>query len=118
MTPNPENYGTLPACQALEKAGIVMETDQYWSLSEKKLYPRSTIVACKSEIGKQVVPAPMWAEMWREFPDSITSRSKDADGETSCWINGSGVTFKDANPCDALIHLRIWLKERGEKENV
>jgi hypothetical protein len=131
MTPNPENYGTLEACQAFVKAGIVMETDCYYGYSVGEgwcLLPKDHP---HLSMYMPLVPAPSLAEMWRELPIEFvydTNRvflfmTKKRDQKTYCGYAHNenavcGSVKKDVNPTDAMIHLRIWLKERGEKENV
>ena len=126
---NPENYGTLEACQALEKAGIVMETECYWW----NFGSYWKIVDHKHGYGTECVPAPSLAEMWRELPllieedklflPHLVKISDKAQGgllysayySTPECSRPVPVVYQDANPTDALIHLRIWLKEKGEK---
>lgn len=125
---NPNNYCTLEVSQRLVAKGIVLETDQYWSLSDKKLYPRSTIIACRSEVGKHVIPAPSMAELWRELPKqrdtyytlnlfkyqgggriiTCARYSNERDEDTK-------YEYDNPNPCDALASLLIWVrKEAGD----
>jgi len=131
MTPNPDNYGTLPACQALVKAGIVMETEKCTDLAcSDKIIPWPFGVKIGHE---DFVPRPNMAEMWRELPllieedklflPNLVKISDEVQGgilysahySTPECSRPVPAVYHDANPTDALIHLRIWLKEKGEK---
>jgi len=81
---NPNNYGTLPACQRLAEAGIVMETERVWIADEYPPFGASMKVILKWDLvskrdlifanfGKLpdgTIPAPSLAEVWRELPES------------------------------------------------
>jgi len=119
---NPDNYGTLSACQKLVEAGVVMETEAYWvyvgsgygndwkwslSYSNKVDYLSPDTYQIKKSY-----PAVSFAEMWREMPE-WTHISKGKDNDYHCWVNGDKVeTIFSTNPTDSLIHLRIWLEGR------
>jgi hypothetical protein len=126
---NTNNYGTLPACQALVQAGIVMETDCVWFYgSDHEWHITGQWLAAKAP---QQVPAPSMVEMWRELPEDMSDGPmkyrkvlsveglplKTVAGYYHCaqvipWL----VKYSSANPTDALIYLRIWLEGRkGEK---
>ena len=91
--PNPLNYGTLEACQRLQKAGIVLETDFYWVN-----FPRTGWGIVKKADAEFVdlpgtVPAPSMAEVWRELPDRTTIHKGMTDA------------------VDDLIDLLVWVTE-------
>jgi hypothetical protein len=133
---NPNNYGSLEACQRLVAAGIVLETENVWAfvpilrmvggiegnppgkweLIQKPLFPY-----------KDQVPASSMADVWRELPECIAAddvtwafltmgkmgdMTKVSYGPSWNALQG----FLNTNPTDALIYLRIWLEERKGKK--
>jgi hypothetical protein len=124
MNPNPKHYGTLPACQALAKAGIVMETDCCRDLA---VNPDKVIHWPKGveRNHPDFVPAPSLAEMWRELPHIFTisgclctlglsKEREDMSVAVYSWHGDWLMSIRHSNPTDALIYLRIWLEERGK----
>jgi hypothetical protein len=125
MNLNPENYGTLEACQALEKAGIVMETEKLWFFYWGEWHDKPAEI-CRPI---KTLPRPMWTEVWRELPMQlehdkrnfflmITQCFENTVAEyASSWEHiRSLIIVKNTNPTDALIYLCIWLEKReGEK---
>lgn len=107
---NPLNYGTLPACQRLQKAGIVLETEVIWYRRQDTgeielcLTPRNPT--------KIVCPAPSMAEVWRELPDG-TEIFKQGEENIGWFRNGRTI---DANPTDTLIDLLIWSAEQRKEK--
>jgi len=108
---NPNNCGSREACQRLVEAGIVLETDCYWvKISDIQwiILPRDNITF--SDITNGIaIPAPSMGEVWRELPYGISYINRQ-DGGDMAWINASP-EFKNTNPTDALIDLRIWLSD-------
>ena len=116
---NELNYASLEASKRLGDAGIVLETDCFWS----ELYGLWRLIRhCIAN----TIPAPSMAEVWRELPsyigdDFYLAISKD-DTQTVCGyskIDGfdryvSKGNQRNDNPTDALIDLLIWvLKEKA-----
>lgn len=105
---NPDNVGTLLACQRLQAAGIVLETDfQYDGLGclQKGL--------CSPFY---FVPAPSMAEVWRELPEQ--AQILKSVKTNVCWTEIRPTNcqpFAGANPTDCLIDLLIWVEQRKEK---
>ena len=124
MNPNPDNYGTLEACQRLQAAGIVLETEAWWNLcgSGKDAQWRLERVKCPGS-----VPAPCFTEVWRELPERQTIYgciceiifTKVGPLHLACysWIyEAMSPVFKQANPIDTLIDLLIFvIEQRKEK---
>ena len=133
---NQDNYGTLPASQRLQAAGIVIETECFWFIN-KNWPERNKIINYKptpSEMeqyieGVYVIPAPSMAEVWRELPIGLLVNgswaelfiSKREESEFSyCGYRIEHriiVSREDPNPTDILIDLRIWVEEHKRKEN-
>jgi len=110
---NPDNVGSLPACQALVKARIMMETEKVWYYdSPSDSWDIISYDDCCEE--DNPVPAPLMSELWRELP--INTRLQKGDTESWAWIESDEeeVPFHNDNPCDALVALLIWVK--GEKK--
>jgi hypothetical protein len=102
---NADNYGTLESCQALQAAGIVMETDCVWVdfCGQYELFDRLEFRLRYSNVPS--VPAPSLAEMWRELPEAHMFKEKD--GTTVAHVGPGSNPMFDINPTDALIHLAI-----------
>jgi hypothetical protein len=100
---NPNNYGTLEACQRLVDAGIVLETDFYWarrsSVMERELVARGYIMY------GDPIPAPSMAEVWREYRKHVP----DYQNRGKLWN-----ALREENVVDALIDLLIWVKAQKE----
>jgi len=136
MTPNPDNVGTVEACQRLTVAGIALETDAIylkfpvsgWRLlsaaDARELYP----------IHWERVLAPCFTEIWRELPEELevygrlcTLQAIKIRQHTGVVVTSVQYVFDnesfgelvqhfnaDVNPTDALIDLLIWVKQRKE----
>ena len=120
---NPDNVGTLEACQRLKAAGIVLETDFCWRTWIDKegtpcaeLVDRAELVDHKRKRNDlpatKYIPAVQFAEVWRELPVETILR-KTLDGEATCWIRAKNVVPAphSTNPTDALIDLLILVRE-------
>jgi hypothetical protein len=138
---NPNNYGTLEACQRLLDAGIVLETDCY----HRVWVAKATNTLCSQVVTKDqmlwnkhgddvgdgrdmdgvvYIPAPSMAEVWRELPEQYDHLElmmyKDAWYTIVCygsdtmerWIG----THSNTNPTDALIDLLIWTVRKRKEE--
>jgi len=122
---NPNNYGSQPACQRLADAGIVLETELWWTLvgsgygddwqwqlsfSNKRDYlsPNDYQI-------KESYPAPSMTEVWRELQKTGRAFQIETDGAVShtreIWDTQ---VFTSTNPTDALIDLLIWVRQRRE----
>jgi hypothetical protein len=125
---NPDNYGSLEACQRLQAAGIVLETDFCWA----KISNTKWIIISSNEANEMdrkrglAIPAPSMAEVWRELPKQKTFIQKGEEFHICFlgdWKHDEGKLyhleyrselFYNENPTDALIDLLIWVrKEKG-----
>jgi hypothetical protein len=143
---NPLNYPTLPACQRLVAAGIVLETDMVWRVPQWTIGNKEPIPELMSKykadayhqydkdnnhIFAMIYPAPSPAEVWRELPKQENSVRFGAYLEVSKTIDfaGTEVTYAgylrdgiasadytNTNPADALIYLLIWVTEQGKEK--
>jgi len=124
MNPNPDNYGTLEACQRLQAAGIVLETECSWWQDMTRLW---SVVATEDYPYADLIPAPCFTEVWRELPERQTIYgciceiifTKVGPLHLACysWIyEAMSPVFKQANPIDTLIDLLIFvIEQRKEK---
>ena len=114
MNPNPDNVGTLEACQRLQAAGIVLKTEAWWNLcgSGKDAQWRLERVKCPGS-----VPAPCFTEVWRELPEDngrlIVLMEKWLSETRDDWFHCDPElcfleTVRDIN---ALIDLLIWARK-------
>lgn len=129
---NEQNYTSLPVSKKLVENGIVLETEVYWrvwdgningvhdsgselvTLDEKKsLQDQNSEVRDIPGADIHYYPAPSFAELWRELPDS-TCVNKDFD-YTKCWVDNNLIlkVFQNVNPAYALAELLIWVKEQN-----
>jgi hypothetical protein len=121
---NPLNTATLPACQRLAAAGIVLETDHYWYKDYDGTWKLSNDLD-EFVRDRDYVSAPSPAEVWRELPKQENSVRFGAYLEVSKTIDfaGNEVTYAgylrdgiasadytSANLTDALIDLLIWVR--------
>lgn len=109
---NPNNYGTLPACQKLIDAGIVLETEHYWYRDRAgydylDLFPTVTPF--------EGIPAPSMAEVWREVPNRTYLLKGNDSGNSIAWI-GEEPAVMNTNPTDALIELLILVTKQKEMD--
>jgi hypothetical protein len=112
---NPDNYGSLEACQRLAEAGIVVETDMMWHCAHGFAELKSA-TKYPSTIGHDY-PALSMAEAWRMLPPYIGAQRLTVhknDIYTECCY-GTGEIKVNTNPTDALIDLLIWVEKRKEK---
>jgi hypothetical protein len=129
---NPNNYGTLEACQRLVKAGIVLETEAMWGFTEKKYASGHVdidwVLVPKTQRIPQTIPAPSMAEVWRELPNEagggelrVSKNSIIGDIHVEYVIpyyieepDIAIIEINNTNPTDALIDLLIWVKAQKE----
>jgi hypothetical protein len=120
---NPLNHGSLEACQRLQAAGIVLETDCKWSKTIYHDYELCNYDAHLHAIELHNFPAPSMAEVWRELPDNVDDKggeyypvmTKD-EGITRIELRDSRWSLlrsgiENTNPTDALIDLLIWVRK-------
>jgi len=122
---NPNNYGSLEACQRLVAAGIVLETEKVWAFNEwiagtdEGPYgiEEWRLISPPLTPYKQRIPAPSMVEVWRELP-TFTVIEKHMGGTHEAWVIGNKryETCLYNNPTDALIDLLIWARQKGEKK--
>jgi hypothetical protein len=132
---NPLNHATLKACQRLQAAGIVLETEKVWALNEWPVTIDNHVIHREElkiidlpMIGyKWQVPAPSFAEVWRELPQTrgyedtyILQLHLGKNGITYAgYFSCAGydlIQFGNINPTDALIDLLIWVTGEGKEE--
>jgi hypothetical protein len=125
---NLNNYATLEASQRLVSNGIVLETEAHWHPNyerEEGSFSAIKIVGWilhPYPLSKNSIPAPSMAEVWRELPESITSKGREYnkclvgyDGLNIASYDDDGILNYDdlcenINPTDALIDLLIFTK--------
>ena len=116
---NPNNYGTLPACQRLAEAGIVLETEKVWHLNgDKETYSLQTRGSSPSLLVRWGdFPAPSMAEVWRELPDDCFVQMLSDGITVAGFVDGETEhSNENTNPTDALIDLLIWVKGQGKEK--
>jgi hypothetical protein len=126
---NQDNVGTLEACQRLAKAGIVLETEVFWTIiSGRSADDNLTWGLSYGRIKITDVPAVQFTEVWRELPEKIEWEEADLQcGKTVQGENYAGYVrreedsfeeeiyiIKNANPTDVVIDLLIWVTEQNE----
>ena len=137
------NYGSLEACQRLDAAGIVLETEYWWNPIDIIEGDHTVISGYELKDYKILgsIPAPLMAEVWRDLLDEITDTvywselggkehaeeakyypvlSKDeeetaAEYRDSHWQRCENSNFQNINPTDALIDLLIFVEQRKEE---
>ena len=131
---NTNNYASLEASKRLVDAGIVLETDFYWTevtrgtgkLEKNCFAPGGyceglqqvweAVYKPNGVIGENIWSAPSMAEVWRELPERTSIRKTEL---CACvWIENGGPKWDmiNTNPTDALIDLLIWVTEQKRKE--
>lgn len=110
---NPENYGSLEACERLFKTGIVLETDTWWVKAKSGWRVEPANFSCPYKH----IPAPSMSEAWRELPFQTYIKMLD-EGSSLAWICDEEKEIKSpemwsANPTDALIDLLVWVRKEA-----
>ena len=121
------NYGSREACQRLVDAEIVLETDFVWVDIPLQKKPFNNWVLISNEEYRKVFntcasyPALSMSEVWRELPDTYSSReiaylriAKLENGDTVCGYLSYKEPlqiYQNINPTDALIDLLIWVRK-------
>lgn len=128
---NKDNYASLEAVKRLDEAGIVLETDCYWRISQfsdsKLIDYTPTPSEMEQYVGVTIIPAPSMAEVWRELPQRVDDPDDVYESHTfeltlekwgyftsASYDNYEGQSCKYIeceNPIDALIDLLIWVKK-------
>jgi hypothetical protein len=118
---NPDNYGSLEACQRLIEAGIMVETEVVWKWIERdKIF----MLASKDTVYTQdFIPALSMAEAFREVMKHLPKTKYIRIGyreenREELYLDVSFMAdsgFHSKNPTDCLINLKIWL-EGGRKK--
>jgi len=114
---NPKNYASLRSSQSLFEAGIILDTEAYWSYIGKEF----VLTRNKDVFG---YPAPTMYEAWEQLPVSVITGCMgffrtfcDSDKIGRCLvgyknsISGYLYSVEKENPADAIIDLLIWNKE-------
>ena len=112
---NEANHGSLPACQRLDAAGIVLETEYWWNPIDIIEGDHTVISGYELKDYKILgsIPAPSMAEAWRRLP-AMSVIGKDY-GEVTYVAFKKDYKISNANPTDALIDLLIWVEQRKEE---
>jgi hypothetical protein len=129
---NELNYASLEASKKLVDNGIVLETDTVWYLLKDGDWYLSGDNMPMSQIIKEL-PAPSFAELWRELPEVHKTESgiecrlqldkiRRNDGvvvASAQYVYGDEDQyvikfFANTNPVDALAELLIWVKGQEE----
>jgi len=105
---NEQNYASLEASQRLINAGIVLETENVWSLNVKWKLGRRDWVE-HMETCFDIISAPSMAEVWRELPEQVIVYHGNT--LTEAYNTQKTISFVNKNPTDALIDLLIWVKK-------
>lgn len=137
MEMNQENYCSLNVAKRLIDTGIVLETDAVWVkwyfdgsvLSDRNPYEWRLQYKALTQTDFESIPAPSFAEIWRELPDEI--ELEDDGGSIALSVFKSGKTTyagyylnkdeevyeekESSNSADALAELLIWAK--GQEVN-
>lgn len=117
---NQDNYCSLEVAQRLVDAGIVLETDFYWVnnifRSNFTVLPSDwKILPVQNEnFQGETIPAPCFAELWKELSLGSICVKHKVTGVTSCWSPDSSY-IENTNPADALAELLIWVKGQVKK---
>jgi hypothetical protein len=119
---NPNDCGTVEACQRLLDAGIVLETDMWWTdVNCITGYPSVWGLVSEKEYPDDVyIPAPSMAEVWRELPEYINNNLVVHHIFMQKVRNITGVgygmcaEYYNTNPTDALIDLLIFVTAQKE----
>jgi hypothetical protein len=111
---NQDNYCSLEVAQRLVDAGIVLETECFYDLNRG--------MTGRSLVREDCLPAPCFAELWRELPDKIYRQPSDPElrlsmtqthvGYIGGKCGGFQILYININPADALADLLIWVKEQ------
>ena len=120
---NPKNYASLLSSKLLLEAGIILETEAYWSYNGYGF--ELTRSQEENAIG---YPAPTMYEAWNKLPVSIITgcmgffRNISDSNDHKCLVGyknsiaGYLVSFTNINPADAIIDLLIWYKEYSSSD--
>ena len=130
---NEANHGSLPACQRLHAAGIVLETEVYWEeiqhWKEDAINPNNPLLAqwrlCygknKQRESNPQYPAPSMAEVARELLNRLGDKKYirfGLDSKTGYFADIAYTDWKEstkANITDCLIDLLIFVEQRKEE---
>ena len=128
MNPNPNNYTSLEMSRKLVEAGIVLETSTYYVkektneadcyelmyrigewfyLSTEAYYLRYKVASC------EYYPAFSMSELWMELPNDTRILKGYVSGKAIVWISDTCESIMNANPCDALAELLIYVRKEG-----
>jgi predicted DNA-binding ArsR family transcriptional regulator len=124
---NPLNYCTLELSHKLVENGIVLETEAYWikvSDSYKLVHSKYYLV----QINFDCLPAPSFAELWRELPETFAPRNHthylymrkiNNFMQAGYVVIKKGIwtpliNFEATNPADALAELLIWVQKESK----
>ena len=111
---NKNNYVSLEVAQRLVDAGIVLETDMSWYFRNNEWILRQSGSVYEGNIS---IPAPCFAELWRELPWFALKdggvrnlQVKKYKTFTAVCYDGTGSSYININPADAIAELLILVK--------
>lgn len=112
---NPLNYASLETSKRLVDAGIVLETDFYYLVTDNGNYIvkslQETLVYLREAPYYTRIPAPGMAEVWRALPAGTTLYRGDDLSEAFFYQQSRKISKINSNPTDALSDLLIWVRE-------
>ena len=110
---NQLNYASFEASRRLVDNGIVLETDFYRCISgdPSRFYSSENKSNWLDRIGKDMIPVPSPAEIWRKLPDGVDITK--SEGKTCGLICYGKKSFdtENINLTDVLIDLLIWMRK-------
>jgi hypothetical protein len=114
---NPDNYCTLELSRKLAENGIQVETEAKWIIWPMGL--AELVYNWQYRVADvEVFPAPSFAELWRELPESrqveYLLTIKKMVGETIVGYENRGswlYYIRDAKTADALAELLVWVRK-------
>jgi hypothetical protein len=134
---NKLNYASLEASKRLQDAGILLDTDYYWTDLDRqkstkggKSYPPNWKLISKRIFTENLhIPAPSMAEVWRELPWQLVISGCDcmlgifqprADLTYAVydWHGEWLMHTRNTNHIHAMIDLLIWARKDAMKKAV
>ena len=114
---NQDNYCSLEVAQRLVDAGIVLETECFYDLKSELHLNRG--MTGKRLVREGCLPAPCFAELWRELPqsaDNMLSTLRKFYGDNISLTFLFRRLFDIAHNIDFAITLLIWVTEQRKEK--
>jgi len=115
---NTQNVASLEACKRLVDAGIVLETDMSWCLSnnnyegvDKWELNITAHLKGMTRLYSRIIPAPSMAEVLKELPNNTAFLKNKIYYASTGGKDNAYKEFISTNPTDALIDLLIWTRK-------